>query len=64
MWKFLNFSVTQILREINLGYLKNENVGSLKLPTFATLGALNFVILVNFSLHKVQKFMKIKIHCL
>ena len=37
--KFQDFSITQILREINC----------------AIFGALNFVNLVNFSLQKVQK---------
>ena len=36
-----------------------KNLENLKLPFFAILRALNFVILVNFSLQKVQK-LKIK----
>ena len=40
------FSVTQILREIDLW--------SSKMPFLAILGALNFVSLVNFSLQKMR----------
>ena len=49
----LECSVIQILREINLG-----ESSSSKTAVFAIFGALNFVSLVNFSLQKVQKFMK------
>jgi len=45
VWKFQDFSITQILREIN-----RENQEVLKMPLFANLGAPNFVNLVNFSL--------------
>ena len=51
MWKILDFCFIQILREINFGDLR-----SAKIATFATLGALNIVDLVNFSLQKVQKY--------
>ena len=50
-----DFSVTQILREINFGESRSS-----KIANFAIFGALNFVDLVNFSLQKVQKFTKIK----
>ena len=55
MFKFLNFSVTQILREFIFGESRSSKTAS-----FAILGALKFVDLVNFSLQKVQKFIKIK----
>ena len=51
MWKFQDFSVTQILREIIFGESK-----SCKIAVFTISGALNFVILVNFSPIKVQKY--------
>ena len=47
MWKSLDFSLIQILREIK----------GLK-SIFAILETLNFVILVDISLKKVQKFKK------
>ena len=56
LWKFRDFSVIQILREINFGESR-----SCKTAVNANLGALTFVTLANFSLQKVQKFMKIKI---
>ena len=56
MRNFQNFSVIQILREINFGHSR-----SYKTAVLAILGALNFAYLVNFSLHKVQKFLKINI---
>ena len=43
-----DFSVTQILREINF-----EESGSSKIDFFAILGALNFENYVHFSLQKV-----------
>ena len=52
----VEISITKILREIDFGDSK-----SAKTAVFAILGALNFVHLVNISLSKVQKFMKIKI---
>ena len=45
-----DFSVTQILREINFGESRSSKI--------AIFGALNFVDLVNISLQKVQKVMK------
>ena len=56
MWKFRDFSVTQILREMNLG----ESRASINV-VFAILGALNLVILVNFISQKVENVIKIKI---
>ena len=53
MWKFHDFSVTQIFRGINFG----ESRGA-KTAVFAILGALNFVNLVHFSLQKMRKFIK------
>ena len=45
VWKFHDFSVIQILSEINF-----EECRSSKIAIFAILGALNLVNLVNFSL--------------
>ena len=59
VWKFQDFCITEILREINF-----EDSRSAKSAVFAILGAVNFVYLVNFSLQKVQKFTKIKIQSL
>jgi len=50
VWKFQDFSVIHILREINFG-----EFGSSKKAIFAIFWALNFVALVNFSLQKVAK---------
>ena len=50
VWKNHNFSITQILREINFG----ESRGS-KNAIFAIFAAMNLVDLVIFSLQKVQK---------
>ena len=50
MWKFQDFCITQILREINL-----EDSRSAKTAFLAILRANNFVHLVNFSLKKVKK---------
>ena len=47
------FSVNQILREINFGECRR-----FKTAMFAISGALNFVKLVNFNLQTVQKFIK------
>ena len=49
VWNFLDFSVTQILREINFGKSKSS-----KTADFAILGALNFVHVVNFCLKKCK----------
>ena len=56
--KFEDFSVTQILREINFGDFKSS-----KTAIFAILGALNFVDLVNFGLQKVIKSQNIVAKC-
>ena len=48
--------INEILREINF-----VNSRSTKTAVFAILGAANFVHLINFSLQKVQKLIKIKI---
>ena len=45
VWKFQDFSVIQILREIDFGVLEN-----LKIAIFAILGAVKFVNLVNSGL--------------
>ena len=59
MWKFQDFSVIEILREINVGESR-----SAKIAILAIFGALNLVDLVNYSLQKVQISMKIKIQSL
>ena len=59
MWKFQDFGITEILREINF-----VDSRSAKTTIFAILGAVNFVHLGNFSLQKVQKSIKIKIQSL
>ena len=56
VWKFQDFCISQILREINF-----VDSRSAKTAIIVNLGAVNFVHLVTFSLQKVQKFMKIKI---
>ena len=48
VWKFQDFSVNQILREINFGELRSS-----KITIFAILGALKFVSLVKISLQKM-----------
>ena len=53
VWKIRDFSVTQILREINF-----EECRSSEIAIFAILGALTFVNLVDFSIQKVQTFKK------
>ena len=59
VWKFQNFSVIQILREINFGECRNyESV------VFAILEALNLVDFLNLSFQKVTKYIKIKIQSL
>ena len=59
VWKFQDFSVIQILREIIFGEGR-----TFKSTVFAILGALNFVNLENLGLQKVQIFMEIKIQSL
>ena len=56
VWKFHDFSITQILREINFGDSR-----SFMTAIFAILEALNFDGLVNFSLQKLQMFIKSKL---
>ena len=51
MWKFHHLSVTQISREIHLGYLE-------VLKTAVILPFYEFVDLVDFSLQKEETFMK------
>ena len=46
VWKFQDFSVTQILREINYGESRKS-----KTAVFAIFGATKVIILSNFSLH-------------
>ena len=55
-WKFQDFSVTQILREINFGQSRSS-----KTAIFAFFEGPNFVKLVNFSLQKVHYFIKSRI---
>ena len=55
VWRLQDFSVIQILREINFG--KSRSTES---AIFAILEALNFVNLVNYSLQMVQKLQKSK----
>ena len=59
VWKFEDFSVIQIFREINFDQSKRS-----KTAIFAIFEVLNFVDLVNFSLQKVEKFIEIKIQSL
>ena len=59
VWKFQDFSVTQILREINYGESRSS-----KTAVFAILGVLNFVNLVNFKPTKSARIMKIKFQTL
>ena len=59
VWKFQDFSVTQILREINYGESRNS-----KTVIFVISGALNIINLVICRLQKVQKFIKVKIQSL
>ena len=56
MWKFHDFSVIQILREINIGESRSS-----KTAIFAILGALTDDNLATLHLQKEQKIMKIKI---
>ena len=56
MWKINDFSVTQIFRENNFGDFRSAKSA---IPTH--LEALKMIILVNFSLQKMQKFLEITI---
>ena len=51
VWKFQDFSITQILYEINFWDSR-----SAKTAIFAILGTVNFVNCVNNSLQKVQNY--------
>ena len=51
VWKFQNFSNIQILREINI----REHKSSKDAVFFVILGGSEFLILVNFSLQRIQK---------
>ena len=53
VWKFQDFSVSQILCEIIFGVSRSS-----KSAIFTIFWSLNFVILVNFNLQKLQKFIK------
>ena len=59
VWRFHDFSITQILREINL-----RESRSFRIAVFDIFGVLNFDNLVNFSLQKVHKFINVKIESL
>ena len=59
VWKFLDYSAAQILREINFGEPRIS-----KTTIFANFVALNVVHLEIFSLEKLQIFIKIKIQSL
>ena len=59
MWELHEFSITQILREINFGESRSSETAVL-----AILGALYFANLIDFSLQKVQKCLKAKIQSL
>ena len=55
VWKFHDFSINQILREINFGESRSAETA-----IFVIFGALNSVDLVNSSLQKVQKSRTLK----
>ena len=59
VWKFHDFSVTQILREIHFGESRSS-----KITVLAFSRALKMINLVLFSLQKMQKFTKIPIQTL
>ena len=59
VWKFHDFPISEMLREINFGESRSS-----KSAIFAFFEGLNFVKLVNFSLQKAQKFVKIKVQSL
>ena len=58
-WEFHDFSVNQILREIN--FVESRRY---KTAVLAISGALKIIDLVNFSLQKMQKFIEITIQSL
>ena len=53
VWKFQDFSITQILRESNFGESRSSKN--------AIFGTLTFVNLVDFNIQKVQKFIEMTI---
>ena len=59
MWKFQDFCISEILHEINFVTSKSANIA-----VFAILEAMNFGHLVDFSLQKEQKYLKVKIQSL
>ena len=59
VWIFQDFSVILILREINFGEFRSSKMGY-----FAILGGADDCLFGNFSLQKVQNFIKIKIQSL
>ena len=59
MWKFHDFTIAQILREINFGESRSS-----KTVIFAILVALNSIQLIDFGLEQLQKFIKIIIQSL
>jgi len=56
VWKFQDFSAIQILHEIKVGESRSSKTAVLDI-----FEAMNIVDLVNFSLQKVQKFIKTKL---
>ena len=60
MWK-QDFCITEILRTEILREINFEDSRSANIAVFAILQAMNFVHLVDFSLQKEQKFIKVKI---
>ena len=59
MWKFHDFSITRILREINF-----RDSRSAKSPILTHLEAINFVHLGIFAIFKCENFIKTKIQSL
>ena len=59
MWKFLNFSATQILHEINFGHFEAP-----KSAILAVSAALNFEFLEYFDIFKCEIFPKVKVQSL
>jgi len=60
MWKFHDFSITQILREIKYGGSRSSK----NAVFFSIFEAMNFINLINISIQRVQKWLKIKIQSL
>ena len=57
VWKFQDFTPSQILREIIFVESRSSKIAVL----LFYLGTLDFVNFVNFSVQKLQKFLKIQI---